>query len=120
MVDFFRDGGFFMWPILLCAFLAVGLAVQHLFRPHQRLVTPVLFASAATLISGLLGFTMAVVATLGNATLIDPEITDGMRVRIALQGTRESAANLELAFLPLLLVCVVMALSTWRVRARAE
>ena len=76
MIEFFRSGGFVMWPITLCALLVISLAARcavSLMRagvepPSERLarMDAVLFWGVAAAVLGLIG-TLAGVAQMAAA-----------------------------------------------------
>ena len=98
MMDFFREGGFFMWPILVIAIVIVALAVRSWARTRalegpepvlETNVDAVLFWGVWVLVAGLLGTFTGLYQAAGvieRAPAINPAIIWG-GVRVALTTT---------------------------------
>jgi hypothetical protein len=116
MAGFFEAGGFTMFPLLVLGFCLVGVAGLDALRPAARLRAAVVSLGVAMAAAGTLGFVWAVVATLRNAQ----EITnDSDRVATAMAGLAESANNLVLALVFLVLAALVNAVAVVRGRTLA-
>ncbi len=93
LMDFFRDGGWGMYPTTLFGFLLIASGFLYLFRPESR-STPIVFCLGfMTIASGLLGTCTGLVTTfryLQNVPASD-------QLKIAALGCAESTNNLILA-----------------------
>ena len=116
MGHFFEDGGFTMVPILLLGFVLVGVAGLDALRPAARLRGVVLSLAAAMAAAGVLGLVMAMVATLRNTQ----QVTDNAdRIVIIIGGFAESANNLTLALVFLVLTALISSVGALRGRTLA-
>jgi len=91
--DFFRDGGWGMYPTTLFGFFLVASAVLLLLRPERRWVPLVVSLGVMTFGAGLLGTTTNLINTfryVQNVALPD-------QVQIAALGCAESLNNVVLA-----------------------
>jgi hypothetical protein len=114
MVTFFRDGGFVMFPILLAGFVLTAVSALQALRPlPHRWRTLRLLAGVVTTL-GLLGFNLAVVVTLRGSHDAPDHDT---RAKIIIGGLAESANNLTLMLVFLLISAVVCAVAASRERA---
>ena len=116
MGHFFEDGGFTMLPILLLGFILVGVAGLDALRPAARLRGVTLSLGSAMAASGALGFVMAVVATLRNTQQVTGEAD---RMVIIIGGFAESANNLVLALVFLVLAALISSVGALRGRTLA-
>ena len=115
MGHFFEDGGFTMVPILLMGFGLTGVCGLEALRPSARLRGVAISLSGAMAAAGGLGFVMAAITTL-RASL---ELPDEVRLKILLAGLAESANNLVLALVFLVLAGCLLAVGALRGRAVA-
>jgi hypothetical protein len=91
--DFFRDGGWGMYPTTLFGFFLVASAVLLLLRPERRWVPLVVSLGVMTFGAGLLGTATGLITTfryLQKVPLPD-------QVQIAALGCAESLNNVVLA-----------------------
>jgi biopolymer transport protein ExbB/TolQ len=98
MMDFFKEGGFFMWPILIIAIVIVALAVRSWTRTRtlegpdavlETTVDAVLFWGVWVLVVGLLGTFTGIYLAAGaieRAPAVNPAMIWG-GVRVALTTT---------------------------------
>lgn len=108
---FFRDGGWGMYPTATFGFLLVASGVLCLLRPERRFVAVVLSLGAATLGSGLLGFTVGVV----NSFRYLPRVADvDQRFTIAALGCAESLHNVVLALILIVVTALITVLAAVR------
>lgn len=114
MVTFFNDGGFVMIPILLAGFLLTALSTLQALRPlTTRWRTLQLLAGVVSTL-GVLGFVMAVVTTIRNSSEA-PDWTQ--RAHMLVGGVGESANNLTLMLVFLLISAVACTIGSMRERA---
>ncbi len=111
--QFFNDGGFTMVPILLLGFCLVGASGLDAFRPAAKLRSVMLSLAAVVGTTGTLGFVMAVNTTLRNSL----EAGDEVRMKMIIAGVSESANNLVLALVFLVLAALISAVGAFRGRA---
>jgi hypothetical protein len=104
MIEFFRDGGWGMYPTTLFGFLLVASGFLYLLRPESRYSPIVFCAGFLTLGSGVLGTVTGLIATFRYLDHVPP--VD--QFKIAAQGCAESLNNISLA----LIIAIVAALPT--------
>ena len=107
MLDFFKDGGYAMYPTLLFGVLFVLASARDLRARRVRTGL-----GALTLLMGAAGFVMGVRVSLeaaGEAGLVNA----------AMLGISESIANLVLAFCLVAIGVAVATVRAWRTAAEA-
>jgi dipeptide/tripeptide permease len=104
MLEFFRDGGWGMYPTILFGFTLVAAGFLYLFRPESRYVSIVFCTGFLTVGSGVLGTVTGLVTTFRYLQHVPP--VD--QLKIAALGTAESLNNIVLA----LIIAIVAALPT--------
>jgi hypothetical protein len=102
--DFFRDGGWGMYPTTIFGFLLIAAGALYLFRPESRYAPIVLATGFLTLAAGLLGMFTGLVTTFRYVH----QVPQADQFQIALQGTAESTNNMILA----LILCVIAGILT--------
>jgi hypothetical protein len=112
--DFFREGGFGMWPTLVFGVLAFGLALKHAIHAHPESMPLLIGLGLATLMSGALGAVSGFMMTFQAIQQV-PQPQQGT---IAMLGVSESLANLVLALVFCTLVPLLAGIGTWRERMR--
>jgi hypothetical protein len=112
-MQFLEDGGFTMIPILVLGFCLVGASGLDALRPAARLRPVMLSLAAVVGTAGALGFVMAVNTTLRNCL----EVADPQRMTMIIAGVAESANNLVLALVFLVLAALISAVGAIRGRA---
>lgn len=110
---FFQDGGFTMVPLLVVGFFLVCVSGLDALRPAAKLRGVMLSLGAAVAAAGTLGFVMAMVTTLRVAQ----EIADGDRAKLIIAGAAESANNLVLALVFLVLAALISVVGALRGRS---
>ena len=100
--DFFRNGGFGMYPTSIFAFCLIAVSVLYLLRPERRYAPVVLSAGIMTLLAGALGCAVGFVTTIFFVRTLPP----AEQFTVTLVGIAESLNNIILA----LIVCVLAAL----------
>lgn len=114
--NFFRDGGFGMWPTVLFGFFLVAVSGLYALRPEKRFVLLAAALGAATASSGVLGASVGIINTMRAAVAGKPEEL----TQIAALGTAESLNNVVLAMILFVLsslLCVVGAARAARTQA---
>lgn len=114
MTTFFNDGGFVMIPILLAGFLLTAASTLQALRPIPVRWRTLKLMAAGVATLGVLGFVMAVVATIRNSS----EAPDwDTRSKMLLGGVAESANNLTLMLVFLLISAIACTVGSMRERA---
>lgn len=93
--NFFRDGGFGMYPTLVFGFILVAASVLYLLRPERRHLTTLACLGVCTFGSGVLGMSVGIVTTMRYVQGVEA----GEQVRMAALGVAEATSNLILALL---------------------
>lgn len=94
MSDFFKMGGWGMFPTALFGVLLLGVACAYAVKPDRRWTPLLLATSLMTLLAGGLGFVTGLMATTLNGV---PSADPGNRMLFSLVGFGESLANVALA-----------------------
>ena len=115
MADFFREGGFGMYPTALFGLTSLLLAVFYAFKPVPRLLPLVKGLGVAALLAGLLGTTMGIKATV-TAIVGAPDLAPERMPLIAMAGVGESINNLVLALVLTVLVALAVGIGGFRSR----
>ena len=102
--DFFRDGGWGMYPTSLFGFMLVAAGFLYLFRPESRYAPIVFCTGFLTIGAGILGTATGLITTCRYLAHVQP--ID--QLQIAAQGCAESLNNLVLAFI----LAIIAALPT--------
>lgn len=92
MPDWFRMGGFGMFPTLFFGVVAILAAARYAQKPEKRFFPVVAALSAVTLLSGGLGFVTGLI----NSCLAIQSVTPDLRYIVVI-GLGESLANVSLA-----------------------
>lgn len=93
--NFFKAGGWGIYPTSVFGFLLVAAVVVLLLRPDRRFVWLVLSLAVSTLGSGMLGTSIGVIYSFNYLD----KVPAGERLAIAALGCAESLHNLVLALL---------------------
>lgn len=110
MMNFFEEGGWGMFPVLILGFLTVASAVLFLLRPERALGGLVLALGGTTASAGMLGFAMGMMNVLRYLRDVPAE----QHLVIMGQGTAESLPNLVLAAVLLVVAGIVAAIGALR------
>lgn len=115
MGEFFKEGGFGMYPTALFGLSSLVLAAFYAVKPVARLLPLVKGLGAASLLAGVLGTTMGIKATV-MAIAGSPEIAPDKLPIIALAGLGESVNNLILALVLTVLVALAVGVGGFRAK----
>jgi len=110
--NFFRDGGFGMYPTAIFGFFLIASAVLLVLRPERRFVALVASLEVLTIGSGVLGTTMGLINTFRYLA----RVPAADQFKIAAIGCAESLNNMVLA----LIIGVLAALLASIAAARAS
>lgn len=108
--DFFKAGGWGMYPTAIFGFLLVASSVLFMLRPERRFVPLLVSLGAMTLSTGLLSFTLGLVHTFLYLHQVAPE----KQLGIAAAGCAESLHNILLALLLITLTSLLAAIGAFR------
>lgn len=114
MSNFFRDGGFGMYPTALFGFLLVAAAVVLALRPERRFVALPVALGVATVTSAVLGTAMGIINTLRFAAA-QPPAEQGKLVQL---GCAESLNVVVLGFILATLAALLAAIAAVRAARR--
>lgn len=109
--DFFRSGGFGMYPTVVFGSLAVLAAIVIAFKPERRFVPMVAALGATTFGSGMLGTTMGFISSLRAVT----QVPAADRATIVMMGAAESLNNMVLALIMVVLTGLIASVAAGRV-----
>lgn len=117
MMDFFRMGGWGMYPTMGFGLILFGVAFGYAKRPDRRWIPLLVASSLMTLLSGALGFvTGLIVTTLSGVPTADP----ANRFLLSMVGFGESLANVALALACCAIATLVGAVGAVRSMRLAE
>lgn len=110
MSEFFKDGGYAMFPTLAVGLLLLAMAVLYAVRPSGRRARVALVLGTVTLASGLLG------AAAGMATTAHfiPKVPKSDQLEILAVGFAESIHNVVLALVVVVLAGLVASVGALR------
>jgi hypothetical protein len=117
MLEFFKEGGFGMWPILVFGLISLGAAVRFAGRPERHQIG-FLGAMSLTTVLATLNATWtdlgAVFAALANEKLV----ADAALTRTMWQGLKESTRPGAFGGGLLTIVCLLFAVGMLRMNRR--
>jgi hypothetical protein len=113
MIADFHEGGWGMYPTLFFGLLALAVAALYAVRPERRFVPLVVSTSLLTLVSGVLGFVRGVSASFVH-------VTDAADRAVAMVGVGESAHNVTLALVFVVLVLLATTVGSLRTARQRE
>ena len=115
MLEFFRDGGWSMFVILLFGALSLGTGAYYAARPDARHEGFLKWMSRATLWATLAGVASDFGATFKYTRTLE---NDSERARTVLEGLAESMSPLVMGFVLLALAAFLGAIGRRRLDAR--
>src|SRR5579864_2077764 len=110
MIEFFREGGFGMYPTALFGLLLVASGVLFLRRPERKYTWLMSSLGFVTVSSGLLSFVTGLMMTFNY---LDTAPAD-RRMVIAAAGCAESMHNLVLALQMVLVAAILASIGAFR------
>lgn len=108
--NFFKAGGWGMYPTALFGFLLVAAGIVLVLRPERRFVWLAVTLGVATLGSGLLSTSVGVVTSFHYIWQVAPD----KQVAIAAAGCAESLHNLVLALMIVVFTSLLAAVAALR------
>lgn len=109
-MEFIREAGWGIWPVLVFGSISLGLALHYAVRPRRSLFALVIGFSVATGLAGCLGTFTGVQNTVTNAT----------NTMIFFVGLRESLHNMVAAFVIITITCLLVTAGSYRMVRRRE
>jgi hypothetical protein len=110
MSEFFRAGGFGMYPTLLFGFLLVACSILFMFRPEPRYLSSLVGLGTTTSGAGLLGFCLGMMNTLRYLEHVPSE----EQFKVAALGCEESLHTAVLALVLLVVAGIFVSIGAVR------
>lgn len=114
-MDFIREAGLGIFPVMAFGAVAAALAASHALRPRPERMPLIVGASLLTLLFGALGTVLGIQM---SVRYLD-QVADADRW-IFLVGLRESLNNLVAALLVVAVTCLLASLGAYRGRSAAQ
>ena len=112
MADFFRAGGFGMYPTLVFGFLLIASSVLYVLRGERRYVGLMFALGTTTLAAGLLGTCTGLVSVSRYLT----HAPEADRVAVLAGGVAEALHDVVLALGLLVIAGVIASIGAFRAR----
>ena len=109
-LDFFREGGWGMYPTLLFGTVTAAMAFRFAAKPDHGITRALWTMGAATIFSGLLGFFTGTIRTFQYVQKLPPP----EQFSITLVGLSESMCNLVLAFVMTMVALILLSIGSLR------
>jgi hypothetical protein len=113
MVEFFQEGGWGMWAILIFGVTLVGAAVRFAVRPRRDQI-PFLAAMALTTMVTTFHATWTALGAVFNAVSDDKRVPDAQVTRVLMEGLKECTRPGSFGGAVLALACVLFAVGVLR------
>ena len=108
--NFFRDGGWGMYPTSLFGFVLVAASVLLVLRPERRYVRLVASLGVLTLGAGILGASVGIINTFRYLATVPA----AEQFQIAALGCAESLNNVVLALMLIVLTALLGSVAAFR------
>ena len=108
-MEYFRIGGYGMWPTLVFGLVMLVAALRHAVRPRAAATPLVVGLGVLTLVSGSLGFITGMIKSFMAIGGVGPD-----QRYIALIGIAESLHNVALALILIALATAAAVVGTYR------
>lgn len=116
MSDFFRAGGWGMYPTTLFGVLLLGAAIGYALMPERRFVPLLVSMSVVTFGSGVLGCVMGISRTFAAIGQVpEPE-----QRAVSLMGISESLNDIVWAFVFIVLAMLIASVGALRLGLRSR
>jgi hypothetical protein len=89
MIEFFKEGGWGMWPILFMGVAVLAASARYAWQPEKQRLGFICAMAAATLLSTITA-TLSDVGTVCFAVAQDPRFADADKKAVFLEGMKES------------------------------
>lgn len=113
--DFFKAGGWGMYPTMIFGFFFVAASVLFLLRPERRFLPLVASLGAVTLGSGLLGTSVGIVKSFHYLQ----QVPAADQLIVATLGCAESLNNLVLALIIVVAATLLVSIGALRLSRAA-
>ena len=115
MLEFIRDAGFGIFPVMAFGAVALLVSLRYTVRPERRFVPLVVGFSITTLIAGAIGTITGMQTTFKYLAM--QHSADGV---ILLEGLKESLNNIVAACTIVAIVAIVTTIGAYRAVDREE
>lgn len=116
MSEFFRAGGWGMYPTTLFGVLILGAAVAYALNPERRFVPLLVSMSVVTFGSGVLGCVMGISRTFA----VIGQVPEGEQRAVTLMGISESLNDIVWAFVFIVLAMLIASVGALRLGLRSR
>ena len=113
MVDFFMEGGWGMWAILIFGVTLLGAAVRFAAKPRRDQI-PFLAAMALTTLVSSFHATWTAFGAVFNAMSDEKRVPDAQMSRVLMEGLKECTRPGSFGGAMLTLACVLFAVGVLR------
>jgi hypothetical protein len=110
-LELFRDGGWGMYPTLVCGLVLVAAALKYALRPERRFVPLLVALNLLTLSAGALGFVSGVITT---SRYLD-RVGETRSALVAFLGIGESLNNVGMALMFVTAGAIAVTLGAWKI-----
>jgi hypothetical protein len=110
-LELFRDGGWGMYPTLVCGLVLLGAALKYALHPERRFVPLLIALNLLTLSAGALGFVSGVITT---ARHLD-RVGETRSALVAFLGIGESLNNVGCALMFVVAGAIAVTLGAWKI-----
>jgi hypothetical protein len=110
-LELFRDGGWGMYPTLVCGLVLVGAALKYALRPERRFVPLLVALNLLTLSAGALGFVSGVITTSRYLA----GVGETRSTLVAFLGVGESLNNVGMALMFVTAGAIAVTLGAWKI-----
>jgi hypothetical protein len=110
-LGYFRDGGWGMYPTLVCGLVLLAAALKYALRPERRFVPLLVALNVLTLSAGALGFVSGVITT---ARYLEG-VGETRSALVAFLGIGESLNNVGCALMFVTAAAIAVTLGTWKI-----
>ncbi|MFL5318501.1 MAG: hypothetical protein ACJ790_02520 [Myxococcaceae bacterium] len=114
MLNAFHEGGWGMFPTLICGALTIVMALRYSLAPAKRLVPLLVSLNVMTLLAGSLGFVTGLIVSTTAISATTP-----MQPELALIGFGESLNNVALALVLMMFAAIATTIGSFG-RAESE
>jgi hypothetical protein len=110
-LEYFRDGGWGMYPTLVCGVVLLAAALKYALRPERRFVPLLVALNILTLSSGALGFVSGVITTARHLE----GVGETRSALVAFLGIGESLNNVGCALMFVVAAAIAVTLGAWKI-----
>ena len=110
-LEYFRDGGWGMYPTLVFGLVLLAAALKYALRPERRLVPLLVALNLLTLSAGALGFVSGVITT---ARYLEG-VGETRSALVAFLGIGESLNNVAFALVFVTAGAIAVTLGAWKI-----